>query len=264
MCDVLQIARSTFYYDAKELTNEDDVTEAIIEIFHSNRKAYGTRKIKVKLEERGIVVSRCRIGRIMKEQGLVSTYTVAQYKPHKTTPNEATTRNVLDREFEQEEAKRFIVSDLTYVKVQNQWHYICVLLDLFNREIIGHSAGPNKDAALISRAFASVQGDLRQIQWFHTDRGSEFKNHKIDELLGTFEIGRSLSAKGCPYDNAVAEATYKIMKTEFVNQMNFQSLHHLELELSDYVNWFNKHRIHGTLGYMTPVQYRQEALKKAV
>ncbi|MFH5181432.1 IS3 family transposase [Paenibacillus sp. TAB 01] len=264
MCDVLQIARSTFYYDAKELTNEDDVTEAIIEIFHSNRKAYGTRKIKVKLEERGIVVSRRRIGRIMKEQGLVSTYTVAQYKPHKTTPNEATTRNVLDREFEQEEAKRFVVSDLTYVKVQNQWHYICVLLDLFNREIIGHSAGPNKDAALISRAFASVQGDLRQIQWFHTDRGSEFKNHKIDELLGTFEIGRSLSAKGCPYDNAVAEATYKIMKTEFVNQMNFQSLHHLELELSDYVNWFNKHRIHGTLGYMTPVQYRQEALKKAV
>lgn len=264
MCDVLQIARSTYYYDAKEQLNEDDITEAIVEIFHNNRKAYGTRKIKVKLQERGIVVSRRRIGRIMKEQGLVSTYTVAQYKPHKTTPNEATTENVLGREFEQEEAKRFVVSDLTYVKVQNRWHYICVLLDLFNREIIGHSAGPNKDAALISRAFASVQGDLRYIQWFHTDRGSEFKNQKIDELLGTFEIGRSLSAKGCPYDNAVAEATYKIMKTEFVNQMNFQSLRHLELELNDYVNWFNKHRIHGTLGYMTPIQYRQEALKKVV
>ncbi len=84
----------------------------------------------------------------------------------------------------------------------------------------------------------------------------------MEELLETFEIGRSLSMKGCPYDNAVAEATYKIMKTEFVNQMTFQSLRHLELELYDYVNWFNKHRIHGTLDYMTPVQYRQEALKK--
>ncbi|WP_430070781.1 IS3 family transposase [Paenibacillus naphthalenovorans] len=70
--------------------------------------------------------------------------------------------------------------------------------------------------------------------------------------------------KVCPYDNAVAEATYKIMKTEFVNQMNFQSLRHLELELYVYVNWFNKYRIHGTLGYMTPVQYCQEALKKNV
>ncbi|MFS0558089.1 DDE-type integrase/transposase/recombinase [Brevibacillus sp. 179-C9.3 HS] len=95
----------------------------------------------------------------------------------------------MDREFDQEEAKRFVVSDLTYVKVQNRRHYICVLVDLFNREIIGHSAGPYKDAALISRPFATVQDDLRQIQWFHTDRGSKFKNQKMDELLETFEIG---------------------------------------------------------------------------
>ncbi|TGV05087.1 transposase, partial [Mesorhizobium sp. M00.F.Ca.ET.186.01.1.1] len=70
MCDVLQIARSTFYYEAKEQTNEDDVTEAIADIFHKNRKAYGTRKIKVKLQERGFVVSRRRIGRIRKSRGL--------------------------------------------------------------------------------------------------------------------------------------------------------------------------------------------------
>ncbi len=264
MCDVLQIAKSTFYYEAKERTAEDALSTAIVEIFHKNRRAYGTRKIKVKLKEQGFVVSRRRIGRIMKEQGLVSTYTAAQFKPHKAACNNAATANILNREFEQTKPRRFVVSDLTYVKVQNKWHYICVLIDLFNREIVGHSAGPNKDVALISRAFATVQGDLRQIEWFHTDRGSEFKNEAMDELLQTFEIGRSLSKKACPYDNAVAEATYKIMKTEFVNQMEFQSLRHLQIELYDYVNWFNKHRIHGTLGYRTPVQYRQEALKQVV
>ncbi|WP_134757217.1 IS3 family transposase [Paenibacillus athensensis] len=256
MCEVLQIARSTFYYDAQERATEDAITEAIVDIFHKNRKAYGTRKIKVKLHERGFIVSRRRIGRMMSEQGLVSTYTVAQYKPHKTACNESRTANILRREFEQTKVKRFVVSDLTDVNVQNRWHYICVWVDLFNREIIGHSAGPNKDAALITRAFATVKGDLSHIQWFHTDRGSEFNNQKMDELLETFQIGRSLSMKGCPYDNAVAEATYKIMKTEFVNQKNFQSFRHLELELYDYVNWFNKHRIHGTLGYLTPVQRR--------
>ena len=264
MCNVLQIARSTYYYEAKERQNEDVLVQAIVDIFHKNRKAYGTRKIKTKLQEQGLTVSRRRIGRIMREQGLVSTYTITQFKPHKTAPNEAVTTNVLDREFDQAEAKRFVVSDLTYVKVGHRWHYICVLIDLFNREIIGHSAGPHKDAALVSRAFATVEGDLSHIQWFHTDRGSEFKNQKMDELLKTFEIGRSLSAKGCPYDNAVAEATYKVMKTEFIYQMEFQNLDHLHLELYDYVNWFNKHRIHGSLGYMTPVQYRQAALKKAV
>ncbi|MCC3380639.1 IS3 family transposase, partial [Paenibacillus sp. UY79] len=131
LCEVLQIARSTFYYEAKEKDNEDEVTTAFVEIFHTHRKAYGTRKLKVKLQEQGHTVSRRRIGRIMKEQGLVSTYTIAQYKPHKTACNEATTANVLKREFDQTKAKRFIVSDLTYVKVQHKWHYICVLIDLF-------------------------------------------------------------------------------------------------------------------------------------
>ena len=264
MCDVLQMAKSTFYYESKAKPHTDDLTQAIMEIFHKNRKAYGTRKIKFKLKEQGFIASRRRIGRIMREQGLVSTYTIAQYKPHKTASNESAVSNVLAREFKQEEARRFVVSDLTYVKVQHCWHYVCLLIDLFNREIIGHSAGPHKDAALVSRAFASVQGDLQGIQWFHTDRGSEFKNQDIDQLLNTFKIGRSLSMKGCPYDNAVAEATYKVMKTEFINNFNFQSLHHLEVELFDYVNWFNKHRVHGTLGYLTPIQYRQKALKKVV
>lgn len=264
MCDVLQIARSHFYYEAKQKQQEDDITKPIVEIFQKNRKAYGTRKIKSKLHERGIIVSRRRIGRIMKEQGLVSTYTITQYKPHKASCNEEQHPNELSRQFSQSEAKRVVVSDLTYVRIQNRWHYICVFVDLFNREIIGSSVGPTKDAALVSRAFASVEGDLRQIQLFHTDRGSEFKNKLIDETLATFQISRSLSMKGCPYDNAVAEATFKIMKTEFINQMNFQSLQHLTLELYDYVNWYNKHRIHGTLGYMSPVNYKRKALKKVV
>lgn len=98
MCDVLQIAKSKFYYEAKERTKEDALSTAIVEIFHKNRKAYGTRKIKVKLQEQGFNVSRRRIGRIMKEQGLVSTYTIAQYKPCKTACNEAATANVLNRD----------------------------------------------------------------------------------------------------------------------------------------------------------------------
>ncbi|GAC43890.1 transposase and inactivated derivative, partial [Paenibacillus popilliae ATCC 14706] len=114
----------------------------------------------------------------------------AQYKPHKATCNEEATANTLNREFDQTEAKRFVVSDLTCVKVQNRWHYICVLVDLFNREIIGHSVGSHKDAALISRAFATVKGDLHQIRWFHTDRGSEFKNRRIVKPSATVPLQR--------------------------------------------------------------------------
>lgn len=74
-------------------------------------------------------------------------------------------------------------------------------------QIIGYSAGFNKDAKLVLKAFASIKINLNEINIFHTDRGNEFKNQLIDETLKTFNIRQSLSKKGCPYDNAVAEAT---------------------------------------------------------
>lgn len=117
MCEVLQIPKSTFYYEAKQRRSEDDVTNQIIHIFKKNCKV-------AKLREEGLVVSRGRIGRIMREQGLVSTYTVAQYKPYKAACNESKQANELKREFQQTKPKRAVVSDLTYVKVKNRWHYI--------------------------------------------------------------------------------------------------------------------------------------------
>jgi len=232
MCSVLQISRSKYYYEAKERQSEDDVTGTVIEIFKQNCNTYGTRKIKVELYKRGF-----KNWPIMEEQGLVSSYTVAQFKPQKTPCNESAQANELKRKLQQTEVKKVVVSDLTYVKVKNKWHYVCIFVDLFNREIIGFSTGPSKDASLVARAFSSIQGDLRHIQLFYTDRGSEFKNQLIDRTLAAFQIGRSLSMKGCPYDNAVAEATFKTIKTEFISQMKFDSLEYLTLEFSDYVNW---------------------------
>ncbi len=93
MCKVLQLQRSTYYYETKERLSEDEITTKIIEIFHLSRQNYGTRKIKVELKKQGYKVSRHRIDRIMKEQGLVSSYTVAQFKPQSTKCNEASQQN---------------------------------------------------------------------------------------------------------------------------------------------------------------------------
>lgn len=212
----------------------------------------------------GQQVSRRRIGRIMKQEGLVSSYTVAQFKPHVVKCNDDKIENIVDRNFNEQPYLNVVVSDLTYVRVGHRWHYICVLVDLFNREIIGYSSGPNKDAELVKKAFSTVQTNLSQIKIFHTDRGNEFKNKIIDEILEVFEIERSLSMKGCPYDNAVAEATYKVIKTEFVNHQIFETQEQLGYEFADYVNWYNNHRIHSSLGYLSPVEYRQNTLKKVV
>ncbi len=252
--------RSTYYYESTKTVKQDEIAEKVIEIFNKSHQNYGTRKIKVELQKLDITASRRRIGRIMRENGLVSTYTIAQFKPHKSACNESKVTNELDREFDTDEPLAAVVSDLTYVRVGQKWNYICILIDLFNREIIGYSAGEHKDAQLVSRAFASFKGNLTHIKLFHTDRGNEFKNQLIDDVLETFQIKRSLSMKGCPYDNAVAEATFKIFKTEFVRKKQFEDLDDLKFQLQEYVFWFNNERIHGTLGYLSPTEYKMKHL----
>ena len=133
---------------------------------------------------------------------------------------------------------------------------LCILIDLFNKEIIGYRAGLNKVANLFHRAFTNVKTRLDNIVLFHTDRANEFKNKIIEDVLETFKIKRSLSMEGCPYDNAVAEATFKAFKTEFAKNYHLKSLEKLELELSDDISWYNNIRIHATLGYLSPKEYK--------
>lgn len=256
MCRKLGVPRSLVYYKKKQTKTNTVLENAVIKEFKDSRNNYGARKIKRELEKKGIVASRRKIRKIMDKYNLISNYTVKQFKVKKSKCNEELVANELNREFNDREDLEVVVSDLTYVNVRGEWHYICLLINLFNREIIGYSAGANKTAALVYEAFMSTCINLSKVRIFHTDRGNEFKNKLIEEVLKEFEIKRSLSKKGCPYDNAVAEAGYKIIKTEFAFNRVFNNLNELKNELSDYVLWYNYKRIHGALNYMTPVEYR--------
>ena len=122
----------------------------------------------------------------MRKLGLVSVYTRKKYRLHRDRCNEAPIPNLLQRKFNEQEPNACVVSGLTYVKVGAAWAYVCILLDLHSRKIIGFSAGRHKDAALVRSAFASIRGNLFDIQVFHTDRGSEFDNRLIDNILDAF------------------------------------------------------------------------------
>lgn len=268
MCKLLEVSRSLVYYHLNKepsgCLKENQIIEKYIkEIFRLSRNNYGTRKIKIELGKLGYQVSRKRIARIMRENSLVSNYTVAHYKVHKTKSNDADIPNLVDRDFDNRDKLEVIVSDLTHVRVGYRWKYVCTIIDLFNREIVGYVAGEKKDGKLIEEALLRVKYSLKDIKVFHSDRGKEYDNKLIDDILETFEIDRSLSNKGNPYDNAVSEATNKIMKIEFIYQNKFETLEDLELGLAEYVYWYNNLRIHGSLDYMTPVEYKKIFSRKA-
>ena len=264
LCRVLKCPRATYYRYLRRkgiAKGEDAITDLVIEIFNESKGNYGSRRIKASLSQRGVVASRRRIRRIMRENYLFSSYQIAYFKPYpsKRKVNGEAVGNAVERRFSDREYREVIISDLTYINVSGRTAYICFVTDLFNREIVGYSVGFSKTPKLVLEAFRSI-GDLHTVKYFHTDRGSEFKNEEIDRLLANIGIRRSLSMPGCPYDNACAETLFGKTKIEFVRNRRFSSLAEVKHELFQYVWWYNHHRLHSSLGYMSPVDYRNAKL----
>ena len=239
---------------------DDPIAGDVVRIYEDNRREYGAPKMKRSLAREGIVASRRRIKRIMNQKGLVSAYTCKKCKPCAAKTDEAEAPNVLDREFDGHPPHTRIVSDPSYVRVGGKWNYVCLLVDLCNHEIVGRAASGRKDSRLVKAAFATLGFPLTDIDVFHADRGSEFANSDIDDLLEAFGIRRSLSRKGNPYDNAVIESTNRILKKELVYRRAFADLGQLRRELNSYVRWHNEERMHSTLGYMSPVEFGNAGL----
>lgn len=261
--EILGVPRSTYYYlrSRPEPPPAPDPVEPDVLAVHAESKGrYGAGKAKAPPGRRGVVASRGRISRIMRGNGLSSAYGRRRFRAHPGKPNEAELPNVLDRSFDGYAPRTHACSDPTYVRAGGSRCYVRLLVDPCNRETVGHSAGSGKGAKPVKAAFATPGLPISDIGVSRTDRGSESGNAEIDLMLDAFGIERPLSAKGRPHDNAVDESTNRILKTEFVYRERFSDLRDLQAKLSDYVHWYNNFRIHSTLGYMSPVEFRKAGL----
>ena len=146
------------------------------------------------------------------------------------------------------------------MRVGGEWAYVCLLIGLANRGITGHSAGRARDASLVLGAFATLGFPLTGVEVFHTDRGGGFGNARIDGLLDVFDIRRSPSGKGDPYDNAVVESTDRLLKKGLIYRNHYTSLEQLRSDPDDYVWWSDNQRLHSTLGYRSPKEFTQQGL----
>ena len=134
---------------------------------------------------------------------------------------------------------------------------MCLLVDLADRGIAGHSAGRARDAGLVPGAFATFDFPLADVQVFRTDRGGGFDNTRIDELLDVFDIKRSLSRKGNPYDNAVVESTDRLLRKELVCRNRYATVGQLRHDPDDCVWWSDGRRLHSTIGYRSPKEFAE-------
>ena len=261
-CRILGVPRSTYYHVLSHPPSPpapDPVEPDVIGAFRAARGAFGARKLKVELERSGVTVSRRRICRILGRNGLASAYTGRA--PRASAPAPAPdASNVLARVFSGRAPRTHVAGDLTYVRAGGRWCYVCLLVDMCNREIVGCSCGRRKDSSLVKAALSNVEFPLTDIEVFHSDRGSEFRDAEVGAVLSAFGIERSVSRPGNPHDNAVVESVNHILKRELVRGRRFASEAELRAQLFDWVNWYNNFRIHSTLGYMSPVEFREAGL----
>ena len=256
------VPRSTCYSMTghPETEHVDPIAGDVRAVRRDSRGRYGARKSKAALARKGVTASGRRIGGIMREQGMRAR--TRADGPNRTGcgPTRPGPRTCRTHGSDDYVPHARPAGDLTYVRVGGGWAYVCLPAGPADRGIAGHSAGRARDAGLVPGAFATLDFPPADVRVFHTDRGGGFDGTGIDELLRVFDIKRSLSRRGSPYDNAVVESTDRLLRKELVYRNHYTMIGQLRHDPDDYVWWSDDRRLHSTLGYRSPKEFTEQGL----
>lgn len=265
MCKVFKVTKSG-YYDwlgrkpSRRALERQQIIQEIKTVYKESKNRYGSPKITNELLERGWKVSRPRVARMMYLEGLKSII-CKKYRGVTTDSkhNFPIAENHLKRDFHSSSPGHKWVSDITYIPTGQGWMYLTIIMDLYDRKIIGWSLSTTmttQDTIMAAWRMAVLNRPITQTLIFHSDRGVQYASSAFSEKLKKQSIIQSMSRKGNCWDNAVAENFFKILKSELVKHANFISIIQAKIELFEFIEiWYNRKRKHSSLGYQTPDQY---------
>ena len=270
MCKVLKVNRSAYYHWLSNecIVNKVDerLNQLIKDIFYQYREVYGTRRIKkVLVQAYGVIVSTRKIAKSMKEIGLV----VKMNRKFKVTTTDSNhnykiSPNRLQRDFRTNVADEVYVGDITYIRTQQGWLYLAVVIDLYSRKVVGWSMADNMETPLVNHALQMALHTRKpppRLIW-HTDRGSQYASDSHRELLEEYDILQSMSRKGDCWDNAVSESFFHSLKTELVHHERFKTRAEANQSIFEYIEvFYNRQRLHSYNNYLSPVNYEAKMLQ---
>lgn len=267
ICRVLPIAPSTFYAHAaiardpglaSDRAKQDAIDhKKIEEAFEGSGKRYGVRKIWHELRRSNHDIARCTVERLMKAMGIQGV--VRGQKPITTNPDtsQPCPDDKVNRDFTADMPNQLWVSDFTYASSWQGMVYVAFVIDVFARRIVGWRVSTSMttgfvldalNQAICQRTPAEADGLIH-----HSDRGSQYLSIKYTERLAEAGIDPSVGSVGDSYDNALAESTIGLFKTEVIDFMGpWKSVGQVEWETLKWVNWYNTKRLHSKIGYITP------------
>jgi len=204
--------------ESKKQQEDTALCDVIKKEFINARSHSGARRLKTKLLQGSLVVSRKRIIKLMKKGGL-KVKTKRKFRPQTPDSNhtQIAAENLLNREFNAMKPNQKFARDITYIRATIGFLYLTVAVSLFSRKVIGWSLKSNMKTLLVNDALiAAIKSKAPKsgLLW-HTDRGSQYSSKEHRELLAKYEIKQSMSRKGNCRDNAVAESFFATLKTEY-------------------------------------------------
>ena len=225
MSRILHVSTSGYYSwvtrgISKRLLDELVLLDFIRSIFEENRNLYGAKKIFEKLKQMGFTVSYKRVRFIMHKYSIKPMY-IKKFKVRTTNSNHhfPYSSNLVKRSFKADKPNRLWVSDITYIATNQGWLYLCTIIDVFSRKIVGFSMDVTMEASLVINAFKMAYESRDVEDWkciFHSDRGSQFSSHAFREVLYENKVISSMSRTGDCYDNALSESWFGLMKREML------------------------------------------------
>ena len=229
-------------------------------VFAEMKGAYGWPRIWRELAARGIRAGKERVRRMMQACGLRAR----GKRRFKATTNSAhdlpVAPNLLARNFAVDAPNRVWTGDITYIWTEDGWLYLAVVIDLFNRQVVGFAMGQRMTRTLVM--------DALRMAWFrrhpapglifHSDRGSQYASNDYRKLLRDFKMESSMSRKGDCWDNAVTETLFGSLKVERLHGMRCATRRQAKDEVMDWITFCNHRRLHSTLGYTSPMAFEQK------
>lgn len=269
ICDALDIARGTFYNhifrNKKGNTwyskRKEELRIRIQEIYDESNQIFGAGKIAAVMRNEGIKVSEKMVRTLMSDMGIGSIRQVAKklYEEERRKH-----KNYLNQEFDTQAPNEVWVSDVTYFKLNDKAFYICVIIDLYARLVIGYKIGNKNSTQLVKSTFQQAYSKRQPPTdlLYHTDRGFNYTSKTMANYLKALGITHSFSRPYVPYDNSVMESFFSSLKREELYRTKYKSEKDFRDAVDKYIIFYNTKRPHKKLQYKTPEQKEQEyALK---
>jgi putative transposase len=266
MCRLLGVTRQGYYAFLRRpvsarVVSDRGLRERLQELHLEVHGRYGSPRMRRALRDEGVRVGKRRVERTMQSLGIQARTRRRFRATTAADPSHVPAKNILDRDFTASRPDERWVTDITYVWTEEGWCYLAAILDLFSRRVVGWALDATLSTSLPLAALDMAlqrRGPTAGLL-HHSDRGCQYTSSDYRAALASVGAVASMSRKGNCWDNAVAESFFATLKTELVHRKRWATRIELRAAVFEYIeSFYNRRRLHSTLGYKTPAQFEME------